>query len=84
MLAGLLVFVYPSEYQGDSLIFCYDGFFANLFSNYDLFNKFSELIGCSKSTIKILEKDVKYVKNDVLDFVLVFLLLTLNLFHIFF
>ena len=41
-------------------------------------------MGCSKSTIKILEKDVKYVKNDVLDFVLVFLLLTLNLFHIFF
>ena len=80
MLARLLVFMTASEYQGDSFIFCYDGFFAN----YDLFNKFSELIGCSKSTIKILEKDVKCIKNDALDFVLVFLLLTLNLFHIFF
>ena len=38
---------------------------------------------CSNSTIETLEKDVKYV-NDVNNVVLVFLLLTLNIFHVFF
>ena len=35
---------------------------------------------CSKSAIETLEKD----QHDVIDFVLVFLLLTLNIFHTFF
>ena len=44
---------------------------------------------CSKSKIETLEKGVKYVQSlqqkyqNVIDAVLVFLLLTLNLFHIF-
>ena len=45
---------------------------------------------CSKSTIITLEKGVKFVQsyqwkhqNDVIDVVLLFLLLTLNIFHIF-
>ena len=40
----------------------------------------------SKSAIETLEKGVKYVKvndNDVIDVVLVFLMLTLNIFYLF-
>ena len=36
---------------------------------------------CSKSTIETLAKEVKY---DVIDAFLVFLLLTVNIFHFFF
>ena len=36
---------------------------------------------CSKSRTEVVEKSVKYVRSDV---VLVFLLLTLNIFHTFF
>ena len=50
-----------------------------------------DYITCSKSTIETLETDVRYVQswqykhqNDVIDIVLVFLLLTLNIFHNFF
>ena len=41
---------------------------------------------CSKSTIETLEKDQnkKKKQNDVNDFLLVSLLLTLNIFHTFF
>ena len=46
---------------------------------------------CSKATVETLEKVVKYVKsyqakyeNDVNDVILVFLSLTLNIFHVFF
>ena len=43
---------------------------------------------CSKAQIEPLEKGGKYFqsynKNDVIDFVLLFLLLTLNIFHTFY
>ena len=52
---------------------------------------YSLIFTYSKSTIETLEKDVKYVQsqqykhqNDATDVVLVFLLLTLNIFHTFF
>ena len=45
---------------------------------------------CSKSTIEIVEKGVRYVQsyqqkhqNDVIDVFLLLLFLTLNIFHIF-
>ena len=48
-------------------------------------------VTCSKSKIQTPEDSVKHVQsyqqkyyNDVIDVILVFLLLTLNIFHIFF
>ena len=38
---------------------------------------------CSQSTVETLEKGVKWGVNNVSDVVLVFLLLTLNIFHTF-
>ena len=39
---------------------------------------------CSKSTIETFKKGVKYAKSYIIDVVLMFLLLTLNIFHTFF
>ena len=57
-------------------------------SGYNTLNLFSSAddqltFACSKLTVETLEKGLKHV-SDVNDVVLVFLLLTLNIFHTFF